>query len=138
MSFFPVFLRRLLIKPSCIQRGIDVVRKTIKGFARQTVDLPPGRHKIIILDEADWYLFFFLVRPPLFSACLSVHACAPRPRNITKKRITNVFVRRVVSVRVATAMVGAVSHRARNRPCGAPWKNTPTRHALPWRATRRQ
>eukprot|EP01066_Platyproteum_vivax_P008885 Platyproteum_vivax@DN3844_c0_g1_i1.p1 len=34
-------------------RGIDVVRNKIKLFAQQKVTVPPGRHKIIILDEAD-------------------------------------------------------------------------------------
>eukprot|EP00820_Chromera_velia_P008821 Cvel_4377.t1-p1 / transcript=Cvel_4377.t1 / gene=Cvel_4377 / organism=Chromera_velia_CCMP2878 / gene_product=Replication factor C subunit 2, putative / transcript_product=Replication factor C subunit 2, putative / location=Cvel_scaffold189:115381-117420(+) / protein_length=176 / sequence_SO=supercontig / SO=protein_coding / is_pseudo=false len=34
-------------------RGIDVVRNKIKMFAQQKVSLPPGRHKIVILDEAD-------------------------------------------------------------------------------------
>lgn len=34
-------------------RGIDVVRNTMKTFAKKKVTLPPGRHKIIILDEAD-------------------------------------------------------------------------------------
>ncbi|KAA0163545.1 hypothetical protein FNF27_07913 [Cafeteria roenbergensis] len=34
-------------------RGIDVVRNKIKVFAQKKVTLPPGRHKIIILDEAD-------------------------------------------------------------------------------------
>mmetsp|Transcript_11457 Transcript_11457/g.20714 ORF Transcript_11457/g.20714 Transcript_11457/m.20714 type:complete len:352 (+) Transcript_11457:113-1168(+) len=34
-------------------RGIDVVRNKIKGFAMNKVNLPMGRHKIIILDEAD-------------------------------------------------------------------------------------
>merc|ERR1711935_283517 len=34
-------------------RGIDVVRNKIKMFAQKKVTLPPGRHKIIILDEAD-------------------------------------------------------------------------------------
>lgn len=33
--------------------GIDVVRGKIKTFAQKKVTLPPGRHKIIILDEAD-------------------------------------------------------------------------------------
>lgn len=33
--------------------GIEVVREKIKKFAAQKVTLPPGRHKIIILDEAD-------------------------------------------------------------------------------------
>jgi replication factor C subunit 2/4 len=34
-------------------RGIDIVRNRIKGFAQKKVTLPPGRHKIVILDEAD-------------------------------------------------------------------------------------
>ncbi|KAJ2932278.1 hypothetical protein H1R20_g4825, partial [Candolleomyces eurysporus] len=37
------------------ERGIDVVRNKIKTFAQKKVTLPPGRHKIIILDEADRY-----------------------------------------------------------------------------------
>lgn len=35
------------------ERGIDVVRDKIKGFAHQKVNVPIGMHKIIILDEAD-------------------------------------------------------------------------------------
>jgi len=35
------------------ERGIDVVRTKIKMFAQKKVTLPPGRHKVIILDEAD-------------------------------------------------------------------------------------
>lgn len=34
-------------------RGIDVVRNRIKMFAQKKVTLPPGLHKVIILDEAD-------------------------------------------------------------------------------------
>jgi len=34
-------------------RGIDVVRNRIKMFAQTKITLPAGRHKIIILDEAD-------------------------------------------------------------------------------------
>lgn len=34
-------------------RGIEVVRNKIKSFAKRKVVLPPGRHKIIVLDEAD-------------------------------------------------------------------------------------
>uniref|UniRef100_A0A7S2RAW0 AAA+ ATPase domain-containing protein n=1 Tax=Rhizochromulina marina TaxID=1034831 RepID=A0A7S2RAW0_9STRA len=34
-------------------RGIEVVRSKIKMFAQKKVTLPPGRHKLIILDEAD-------------------------------------------------------------------------------------
>ena len=33
--------------------GIEVVRQRIKGFAQKKVTLPAGRHKIVILDEAD-------------------------------------------------------------------------------------
>jgi len=35
------------------ERGIDVVRNSIKMFAQKKVALPRGKHKIIILDEAD-------------------------------------------------------------------------------------
>lgn len=35
------------------ERGIDVVRQDIKAFAKRHVNLPQGRHKIILLDEAD-------------------------------------------------------------------------------------
>lgn len=43
-------------------RGIDVVRNKIKMFAQKKVTLPPGRHKIVILDEADrWAGFLFLM-----------------------------------------------------------------------------
>ena len=34
-------------------RGIDVVRDKIKQFANQKITVPPGMHKLIILDEAD-------------------------------------------------------------------------------------
>ncbi len=34
-------------------RGIDVVREKIKGFAHQKVQVPQGMHKLIILDEGD-------------------------------------------------------------------------------------
>lgn len=38
---------------SLTQLGIDVVRNRIKGFAQKKVTLPAGRHKLVILDEAD-------------------------------------------------------------------------------------
>ncbi|ODQ82703.1 hypothetical protein BABINDRAFT_159228 [Babjeviella inositovora NRRL Y-12698] len=34
-------------------RGIEVVRNKIKQFAQKKVQLAPGKHKIVILDEAD-------------------------------------------------------------------------------------
>ena len=40
-----------------LARGIDVVRNKIKAFAQKKVTLPPGRHKIVILDEADRCVF---------------------------------------------------------------------------------
>lgn len=45
------------------ERGIDVVRNKIKMFAQQKVTLPPGKHKIIILDEADRYKILLLPIP---------------------------------------------------------------------------
>lgn len=35
------------------ERGINVVREYIKDFAKTKVDLPEGRHKIVLLDESD-------------------------------------------------------------------------------------
>jgi replication factor C subunit 2/4 len=33
------------------------VRNRIKGFAQKKVTLPPGRHKLVILDEADRFVY---------------------------------------------------------------------------------
>jgi replication factor C subunit 2/4 len=35
------------------ERGIEVVRKDIKEFAKKHINLPEGRHKIVLLDESD-------------------------------------------------------------------------------------
>ncbi|KAF0990130.1 hypothetical protein HZS_509, partial [Henneguya salminicola] len=35
------------------ERGIDVVRNDIKMFAQKKLTLPPGKHKIVVLDESD-------------------------------------------------------------------------------------
>lgn len=43
----------LIVSLTWSGRGIDVVRNKIKSFAQKKVTLPPGRHKIVILDEAD-------------------------------------------------------------------------------------
>jgi DNA polymerase III delta prime subunit len=50
MSGIPPFISSLNLT---LYRGLDVVRNRIKGFAQKKVTLPPGRHKIVILDEAD-------------------------------------------------------------------------------------
>lgn len=50
-------------------RGIDVVRNKIKMFAQQKVTLPKGRHKIIILDEADRYIVLFLTSALMWMSC---------------------------------------------------------------------
>jgi DNA polymerase III delta prime subunit len=44
----------MMVDP-CFYRGLDVVRNKIKMFAQKKVTLQPGRHKIVILDEADRY-----------------------------------------------------------------------------------
>ncbi|PSC72804.1 replication factor C subunit 2 [Micractinium conductrix] len=49
----PNFREAVLELNASDDRGIDVVRNKIKMFAQQKVTLPPGRQKVIILDEAD-------------------------------------------------------------------------------------
>ncbi|KAL7004773.1 replication factor C subunit 4 [Cystobasidiomycetes sp. EMM_F5] len=49
----PAYKEAVLELNASDERGIDVVRNQIKGFAQKKVTLPPGRHKFVILDEAD-------------------------------------------------------------------------------------
>jgi replication factor C subunit 2/4 len=49
----PVSKEAVLELNASDDRGIDVVRSKIKMFATKKVTLPPGKHKIVILDEAD-------------------------------------------------------------------------------------
>ncbi|KAA3472921.1 replication factor C subunit 2 [Gossypium australe] len=49
----PVYKEAILELNASDDRGIDVIRNKIKMLAQKKVTLPPGRHKIIILDEAD-------------------------------------------------------------------------------------
>ena len=49
----PAYREAVLELNASDERGIDVVRNRIKAFAQKKVTLPPGRQKIVILDEAD-------------------------------------------------------------------------------------
>ena len=49
----PLFKEAVLELNASDDRGIDVVRNKIKMFAQKKVRLPAGRHKVVILDEAD-------------------------------------------------------------------------------------
>ena len=49
----PIYKQAVLELNASDERGIDVVRNKIKTFAQTKVTLPPGKHKIVILDEAD-------------------------------------------------------------------------------------
>lgn len=49
----PFLACRRLTEKIELRSGIDVVRSKIKTFAQKKVTLPLGRHKLVILDEAD-------------------------------------------------------------------------------------
>lgn len=49
----PSYKEAVLETNASDDRGIDVVRNRIKMFAKKHVTLPPGRHKLVILDECD-------------------------------------------------------------------------------------
>lgn len=49
----PAYKEAVLELNASDERGIDVVRNRIKAFAQKKVTLPAGRHKLVILDEAD-------------------------------------------------------------------------------------
>jgi replication factor C subunit 2/4 len=61
------------MSPLTSVRGIDVVRNKIKTFAQRKVTLPPGRHKIIILDEADSWVAHLQHRSlvPILKCCVA-------------------------------------------------------------------
>lgn len=49
----PAYKEAVLETNASDDRGIDTVRNSVKMFAKKKVNLPAGRHKIVILDEVD-------------------------------------------------------------------------------------
>lgn len=49
----PMYKEATLELNASDERTLDVIREKIKQFALTKVTLPPGRHKVIILDESD-------------------------------------------------------------------------------------
>lgn len=97
-------------------RGIDTVRNKIKMFAQKKAALPPGRHKIVILDEADRYqsclrlLWLQDVQKWLLISCVPVmsaesqYGCLETPKGCTRSEQENFedrIVRDLPSVRLA-------------------------------------
>jgi replication factor C subunit 2/4 len=67
----PIYKEAVLELNASDERGIDAVRNKIKTFAQKKVTLPPGRQKIIILDEVDRFphfcsIWISLTLPSLF------------------------------------------------------------------------
>lgn len=59
--YFYIWLEFTPVAKIFLFRGIDTVRNKIKMFAQKKVTLPKGRHKIIILDEADRFFNLFIL-----------------------------------------------------------------------------
>ena len=70
-------------------RGIDVVRNKIKTFAQKKVTLPPGRHKIVILDEADRCGPFWVTLLPNSLSILSMTTGAQQAMRRTMEVYSN-------------------------------------------------
>lgn len=59
-----------------LRRGIDVIRNKTKMFAQTKVTLPPGRHKVVILDEADRRGGLLLPRGVACHVCVCCYSCS--------------------------------------------------------------
>ena len=98
-------------------RGIDVVRNKIKMFAHQKVTLPKGRHKIIILDEADRYSYNV--------TCILVTVnCDHLPCRVLCTYIC-------LAVSTFSWWISVVWRRVHSRPSEEPLKSTPRQPDLP-------
>lgn len=67
------------------------MRNKIKMFAQQKVTLPKGRHKIIILDEADRYVVCFLNQGCCVKCVESLPCAEMLPWTVLDRDITNRF-----------------------------------------------
>lgn len=75
-------------------RGIEVVRSKIKAFATMRCVLPEGRHRMVIMDEADRYsccrrsrrIFLFLI-----SRCCVVLTSMTLPAQQALRRVMELY-----------------------------------------------
>ena len=75
-----------------------MVRNTIKMFAQKKATLPPGRHKLVILDEADRSVLYLLVQVAEGSMHIEQGPAGHQEKLSPAKRLNSMFEGRAVGV----------------------------------------